>query len=121
VADIADMGDVARSCTPSSTLTDTVGRMVTDAHPFDLTLGELRKRTSEKWQSADSDVLPLWVAEMDVMPAPAVAEVLQEALARGDTGYATGAGPTPPSPKIAGRSPTSIQPTAPWSPTSCWA
>ncbi len=26
------------------------------------------------------------------MPAPAVAEVLQEALARGDTGYATGAG-----------------------------
>ena len=92
MADIADMGDVARSCTPSSTLTDTVGRMVTDAHPFDLTLGELRKRTSEKWQSADSDVLPLWVAEMDVMPAPAVAEVLQEALARGDTGYATGAG-----------------------------
>jgi cystathionine beta-lyase len=65
---------------------------VADVHPFDLRLGELRQRTSEKWRSADAEVLPLWVAEMDVMPAPAVVEALQKALARGDTGYATGAG-----------------------------
>jgi cystathionine beta-lyase len=63
-----------------------------DADPFDLTLDLLRQRTSEKWHAADGDVLPLWVAEMDVMPAPAVVEVLQAALARGDTGYATGEG-----------------------------
>jgi cysteine-S-conjugate beta-lyase len=66
--------------------------VVTDAAPFDLRLTQLRQRTSAKWRSADADVLPLWVAEMDVMPAPAIVEVLREALERGDTGYATGAG-----------------------------
>ncbi len=35
-------------------------------------------------------MLPLWVAEMDVMPAHAVVEALVEALDRGDTGYAFG-------------------------------
>lgn len=62
------------------------------ADPFDVTLDLLRQRTSEKWHAADADVLPLWVAEMDVMPAPAIVETLQAALARGDTGYATGEG-----------------------------
>jgi cystathionine beta-lyase len=66
--------------------------VVTDVAPFDLPLERLRQRTSTKWQAADPDVLPLWVAEMDVMPPPAVVEVLRKALARGDTGYATGAG-----------------------------
>jgi cystathionine beta-lyase len=70
----------------------TVGRVATDGFPFDLTLAELRERTSEKWRAADAGVLPLWVAEMDVLPAPAIVEVLHEALDRGDTGYATGAG-----------------------------
>ncbi len=60
-------------------------------HPLrSLTLDELRTRTSVKWRAFDEDVLPLWVAEMDVPLAPAVAEALREAVARGDTGYATG-------------------------------
>lgn len=66
--------------------------MFADAPPFNLALDNLRRRTSLKWRAADPDVLPLWVAEMDVMPAPAVTEALQEALHRGDTGYAFGTG-----------------------------
>ncbi len=66
--------------------------VVADAAPFDLTLGQLRRRTSAKWRAADPDVLPLWVAEMDVMPAPPVLEALRGALERGDTGYAHGTG-----------------------------
>lgn len=66
--------------------------MVVDAPPFDLTLRALRARTSEKWRRAGPDVLPLWVAEMDVASPPAVREVLVRALERGDTGYASGEG-----------------------------
>jgi cystathionine beta-lyase len=64
--------------------------MVTDVFPFDLALGQLRQRRSAKWRAVDPDVLPMWVAEMDLMPAPSVVEVLQAALDRGDTGYAHG-------------------------------
>ncbi|EMF00182.1 aminotransferase class I/II-fold pyridoxal phosphate-dependent enzyme [Streptomyces mobaraensis NBRC 13819 = DSM 40847] len=57
-----------------------------------LSLDRLRRRTSAKWRTYPPDVLPLWVAEMDVpLPEP-VARVLTEAVALGDTGYATGAG-----------------------------
>jgi cysteine-S-conjugate beta-lyase len=67
------------------------GRAVAaDLPPFDLTLAQLRQRTSAKWRAADPDVLPLWVAEMDVMPAPPIVETLEQALRRGDTGYAYG-------------------------------
>jgi cysteine-S-conjugate beta-lyase len=69
---------------------DTVRRVVADASPFDLTLGQLRQRTSAKWRAADADVLPLWVAEMDVMPARPIVEALRNALDRGDTGYFSG-------------------------------
>ncbi len=56
--------------------------------PFEeLSLDELRSRTSIKWSMFDPDVLPLWVAEMDAMPAPAVTEALTDALHRGDLGY----------------------------------
>ncbi|MFF7725270.1 MalY/PatB family protein [Streptomyces sp. NPDC008001] len=55
-----------------------------------LSLGELQRRTSAKWRAYPPDVLPLWVAEMDVMPAAAVTRVLTEAVALGDTGYASG-------------------------------
>jgi cystathionine beta-lyase len=62
-----------------------------EAAPFEpfeeLTLDELRTRTSIKWSMYGPDVLPLWVAEMDVMPAPAVAEAVADTLRRGDTGY----------------------------------
>lgn len=43
-----------------------------------------------KWQFHPTDVLPLWVAEMDVTLAPAVAAALHDAISIGDTGYPTG-------------------------------
>ncbi|MGQ1838679.1 MalY/PatB family protein [Kocuria turfanensis] len=43
-----------------------------------------------KWRAHPEDVLPLWVAEMDVSLAPAVAQAVHEAIALGDTGYPTG-------------------------------
>ena len=50
-------------------------------------LEQLRTRTSVKWRLYPDDVLPLWVAEMDVELAPAVREALNAAIGRGDTGY----------------------------------
>ncbi|WP_369830721.1 MalY/PatB family protein [Mycobacterium sp. 1245805.9] len=43
-----------------------------------------------KWRAFADDVLPLWVAEMDVQLAPAVAEALRRAIDTGDTGYPCG-------------------------------
>ena len=43
-----------------------------------------------KWTVHPPDVLPLWVAEMDVLLAPAVADTLHRAVADGDTGYPSG-------------------------------
>lgn len=49
---------------------------------------ELRStRTSVKWMAYPPDVLPLWVAEMDVAPCPAVVRAVTAAAERGDTGY----------------------------------
>ena len=53
-----------------------------------LTLDELRRRSSAKWREHGPDVLPMWVAELDVPLAPAVTRVLREAVEHGDTGYA---------------------------------
>ncbi|MFI7578994.1 MalY/PatB family protein [Kocuria sp. M4R5S9] len=55
-----------------------------------LSLDQLRRRTSIKWRAHPEDVLPLWVAEMDVSLAPAVARAVHEAIDRGDTGYPAG-------------------------------
>lgn len=44
-------------------------------------------RTSVKWRAYPPDVLPVWVAEMDARPCPAVVDAVTSALARGDTGY----------------------------------
>ncbi|GAA1116096.1 MULTISPECIES: MalY/PatB family protein [Kitasatospora] len=57
-----------------------------------LSLDDLRRRTSMKWRAHPEDVLPLWVAEMDVPLAPAVAEALHRAVDLGDTGYPYGTG-----------------------------
>jgi cysteine-S-conjugate beta-lyase len=54
------------------------------------TLEELRRRTSIKWRAYPEDVLPAWVAEMDVRLAPPVAEAITDAVESGDTGYAVG-------------------------------
>ncbi|KAA1250635.1 pyridoxal phosphate-dependent aminotransferase [Mycobacterium simiae] len=56
------------------------------------TLEQLRRRTSLKWRAYPADVLPLWVAEMDVNLAPAVAESIHQAIDNGDTGYPFGTG-----------------------------
>lgn len=55
-----------------------------------LTLQQLRERSSLKWRTYPADVLPLWVAEMDVPLAPPVRAVLQQAIDQGDTGYPAG-------------------------------
>ena len=56
--------------------------------PFEVLRPEqLRRRTSIKWQYYGPDVLPVWVAEMDVLPAPEVVEALTGAVRAGDTGY----------------------------------
>ena len=47
-----------------------------------------RLRTSVKWRAFPPDVLPLWVAEMDALLAPAVVEEVTGLVTRGDTGYA---------------------------------
>ncbi|MET9969891.1 pyridoxal phosphate-dependent aminotransferase, partial [Streptomyces sp. NPDC006356] len=57
-----------------------------------LTLDRLRCRTSMKWRTYPDDVLPMWVAEMDVPLAEPVVRSLTEALALGDTGYPAGTG-----------------------------
>jgi cysteine-S-conjugate beta-lyase len=56
--------------------------------PFEVLRPEqLRRRTSIKWQYHGPDVLPVWVAEMDVLLAPEVVEALTAAVRSGDTGY----------------------------------
>lgn len=52
-----------------------------------LSLADLRQRQSLKWRLYGDDVLPLWVAEMDVLPPEPVVRAVSEAMARGDTGY----------------------------------
>jgi cystathionine beta-lyase len=55
-----------------------------------LTADRLRRRTSAKWRAYPDDVLPLWVAEMDVLPAEPIAKAVTDAIAIGDTGYPAG-------------------------------
>jgi cystathionine beta-lyase len=55
-----------------------------------LTLDRLRRRTSMKWRTYPEDVLPLWVAEMDVPLAEPVVCAVTDALDLGDTGYPAG-------------------------------
>ncbi|WP_369174743.1 MalY/PatB family protein [Streptomyces sp. R28] len=57
-----------------------------------LALDRLRCRTSMKWRAYPDDVLPMWVAEMDVPLAEPVVRALTDALALGDTGYPAGTG-----------------------------
>jgi cystathionine beta-lyase len=57
-----------------------------------LTLDQLRRRTSMKWRTHPADVLPLWVAEMDVPLAGSVVRAVTEAMELGDTGYPVGTG-----------------------------
>lgn len=59
-----------------------------DLHPLrDLPIERLRERTSIKWREYGPDVLPLWVAEMDAHPVPAVVEAVSAAMRSGNSGY----------------------------------
>jgi cystathionine beta-lyase len=60
-----------------------------------LPLDQLRLRSSTKWRKYPPEVLPLFVAETDFAPAPAIGRALARAVELGDTGY------TPPDPGIA--------------------
>jgi cystathionine beta-lyase len=51
-------------------------------------LAALRARRSAKWRTYPADVLPMFVAEMDVRLAPPIAETLAAAIELSDTGYA---------------------------------
>lgn len=55
-----------------------------------LSLHQLRQRRSAKWRAHPEDVLPLWVAEMDVLLAEEVSAALHHAISIGDTGYPAG-------------------------------
>lgn len=54
---------------------------------FDLTDDQMRARASVKWGTVGPEVIPAWVAEMDVKIAPAITQRLQQALDAHDTGY----------------------------------
>lgn len=57
-------------------------------HPLrELSLEQLRRRTSIKWSFYEPDVLPLWIAELDVNIAEPVKEALLRAVRDSDTGY----------------------------------
>jgi cystathionine beta-lyase len=53
----------------------------------DLEDEELRARGGIKWTMPPADVLPAWVAESDVAPAPAITARLHALVDRGDFGY----------------------------------
>lgn len=68
------------------------GPQEVNSNPLEqLTLEQLRRRTSMKWRLYPEDVLPLWVAEMDVPLAEPISGALHTAVALGDTGYPAGA------------------------------
>jgi cystathionine beta-lyase len=50
-------------------------------------LEALRRRRSAKWTEYADDVLPAWVAEMDLSLAAPITEALADAVANGDAGY----------------------------------
>jgi cysteine-S-conjugate beta-lyase len=47
----------------------------------------LRRSGSVKWSYPAPDVLPAWVAELDVAPCPAISAALHRAIDDGSLGY----------------------------------
>lgn len=64
------------------------GTTIFDSVPLDA----LRRRTSQKWRRYPPDVLPMYVAEMDVPQPEAVVRAVSDAMRAGDTGYVHGPG-----------------------------
>lgn len=50
-------------------------------------LDRLRRLTCAKWTHYDGDVLPAWVADMDLPPAPVVVDAIRALVDLGDFGY----------------------------------
>jgi cystathionine beta-lyase len=68
---------------------DELASILGPATLFDaLDLAQLRTRRSFKWTAYPPDVLPAFVAEMDLPLSPAITSSLSEAVAAGDAGYA---------------------------------
>ncbi|MBW6469564.1 MAG: hypothetical protein K0B85_10470, partial [Coriobacteriia bacterium] len=55
--------------------------------PLSAELHRLRSLTSIKWTMHGHEVLPAWVADMDLPPAPVIVDAVQRLAARGDFGY----------------------------------
>ncbi len=53
-------------------------------------LDTLRRHQGRKWAMHPGDVLPAWIADMDLLPAPIIRAALGTAIEEGDLGY----GPT---------------------------
>lgn len=47
----------------------------------------MRARLGRKWSTVPADVLPAWIADMDLLPAASIRDSLAQALALGDLGY----------------------------------
>jgi cysteine-S-conjugate beta-lyase len=62
--------------------------VTTPTAPVFDSLDTARRRRSAKWRTHPEDVLPMFVAEMDVALAPPVKQALTDAVAASDTGYA---------------------------------
>jgi len=61
--------------------------MEPDLPDWDLDDHTLRRTGSVKWTFPPADVLPAWVAEMDVRPSAVVRAAIQDAVDRGAFGY----------------------------------
>lgn len=55
--------------------------------PLSAELHRLRSLTAIKWTAHDADVLPAWVADMDLPPAPAIVGAVRALADRADFGY----------------------------------
>lgn len=53
----------------------------------DADLARLRELTCIKWTYHPDDVLPAWVADMDLPPAPVIVDAVRAVVDRGDFGY----------------------------------
>lgn len=54
---------------------------------FGADLGRLRNLGSAKWTRYPEDVIPAWVADMDLMPAPMALDAMRAVIDVGDIGY----------------------------------
>jgi cystathionine beta-lyase len=60
---------------------------MTSLPDFDLDDDWLRRSGSVKWSYPGPEVLPAWVAELDVAPCPAIGQALHQAIDEGAIGY----------------------------------